>query len=159
MAGRWGGDLTLPSKAAAFLGVSAMVRSSGRPGYRHTVDRGDQRVQTQEAITLTSTVQADAAVAGNVVAERYRDAVSQLHAKFGASFTVEHVSHALTATPAGVTPVGYIATVLIAYSYQSPPPSQQRQTAAVSEDKPAIVEKLLGGLTTQPLDSGTQPAR
>ena len=116
-------------------------------------------MQTQEAITLTSTVQADAAVAGNVVAERYRDTASQLHAKFGASFTVEHVSHAFTATPAGVTPVGYIATVLIAYSYQSPPPSQQRQTAAVSEDKPAIVEKLLGGLTTQPLDSGTQPAR
>jgi len=112
-------------------------------------------VQTQEAITLTSTVQADAAVAGNVVAERYRDTVSQLHAKF----TVEHVSHALTATPAGVTPVGYIATVLIAYSYQSQPPSQQRHIAAVSEDKPAIVEKLLGGLTTQPLDSGTQPAR
>jgi len=120
---------------------------------------GGQRVQTQEAITLTSAVQADAEVAGNVVAERYRDTVSQLHAKFGDSFMVEHVSHALTATPAGVTPAGYIATVLIAYSFHSPPESPQQQTAAVGEDKPAIVEKLLGGLTARPLDSGTQPAR
>ncbi len=115
-------------------------------------------MQRQEAITLTSAVHADAAVAGNVVAERYRDTVAQLHAKFGDSFMVEHVSHALTATPAGVTPAGYIATVLIAYSYQ-PPPSTEQQMAAVSEDKPAIVEKILGGLTARPLDPGTQPAR
>ncbi len=120
---------------------------------------GGQRVQTQEAITLTSAVHADAEVAGNVVAERYRDTVSQLHAKFGDSLTVEHVSHALTATPAGVTPAGYIATVLIAYSFHIPPESPQQQTAAVGEDKPAIVEKLLGGLTARPLDPGTQPAR
>ncbi len=120
---------------------------------------GGQRVHTQEAVTLTSAVHADAAVAGSVVAERYRDTVYQLHAKFGDSFMVEHVSHALTATPAGVTPAGYIATVLIAYSFHFPPESPQQQTAAVGEDKPAIVEKLLGGLTARPLDPGTQPAR
>jgi len=108
---------------------------------------------------VNSRVHADAEVAGNVVAERYRDTVSQLHAKFGDSLTVEHVSHALTATPVGVTPAGYIATVLIAYSFHSPPESPQRQTAAVGEDKPAIVEKLLGGLTARPLDPETQPAR
>ncbi len=93
---------------------------------------GGQRVQTQEAITLTSAVHADAEVAGNVVAERYRDTVSQLHAKFGDSLTVEHVSHALTATPAGVTPAGYIATVLIATA-STPHPnhrtSRQRRSA------------------------------
>ena len=44
---------------------------------------GGQRVQTQEAITLTSAVHADAEVAGSVVAERYRDTVSQLHASSG----------------------------------------------------------------------------
>ena len=96
-------------------------------------------MQTQEAITLTSAVHADAEVAGNVVAERYRDTVAQLHAKFGDSFMVEHVSHALTATPAGLTPAGYIATVLIAYSFHIPPESPHQQTAAVGEDKPAIV--------------------